>query len=82
MEIMSPLEAKTRIKKMRVVNLLYGFAQASMALNMLYLRTYGLSATTIGVIMTIAMLLTTITPPMWGVLADMLRTRYKLFKIV
>ncbi|MBE5781560.1 MAG: MFS transporter [Clostridiales bacterium] len=70
---------RTALTRMRVINFLYGLTSSVMNYRVLYLSQQGLSATESGIVMCAAMVVGAITPPIWGMVADSLRSKYRVF---
>ena len=70
---------KKNIWGFRLINLIFGFATATMGFIVLFLESTGLSPTQVGVVMSFNSALGAIAPPLWALIADKLRSRYRVF---
>lgn len=78
MEIQS-MDLRKQVLQLRAVNFLHGLASSVMNFRVLYLSGIGLTATQSGIVMCLTMVMGTITPPLWGMLADSMRSKYRVF---
>ena len=78
MEIQS-MDLRKQVLQLRAVNFLHGLASSVMYFRVLYLSGIGLTATQSGIVMCLTMVMGTITPPLWGMLADSMRSKYRVF---
>ena len=72
-------EQMRKIWRFRMTNMCYGCAAATIGFHVLLLQWQGLSASTVGIVMSVNAALSAIAPPIWGLVADKLRSRYKVF---
>ena len=62
-----------------LVNFLQGAAGATITFHVLFLKTHGMSPSLVGIVMAINSLLGALSPPIWGVIADRIRSKYRIF---
>ncbi len=74
-------EQMRKIWRFRMTNMCYGCAAATIGFHVLLLQSQGLPASTVGIVMSVNAALSAIAPPIWGLVADKLRSRYKVFLI-
>ena len=67
------------IWRFRLTNLLYGCATAVVGFYVLFLESTGLPPSQVGNIMSVNSFLGAIAPPLWGLISDKLRSRYRVF---
>ena len=70
---------RNRILQLRLTNFLHGASGATMGFNVLFLKTQGLSPATVGIIMGINAIVGAVSPPIWGIFADRIQSKYKIF---
>ncbi|MBQ9989282.1 MAG: MFS transporter [Clostridia bacterium] len=72
-------DIRRQIWKLRLVNLFYGMASACMSIRLMYLDGLGLSPEMATLIMCVTMALGAVAPPLWGMVADSIRSKYRVF---
>ncbi len=67
------------IRRFRLTNMCYGCATATIGFNVLLLQTNGFSASQVSNVLWINAIFGALAPPIWGLVADKLRSRYRVF---
>ena len=70
---------RRRIFQLRLVNFMHGATGATLGFNVLFLETQGMSPGTVGVVMGFTALIGAISPPIWGLFADRIQSKYRIF---
>ncbi len=72
-------EQMKHIWRFRLTNLFYGFAMSTLGFLVLFLESTGMTPTQVGFVLALNSLLGAIAPPIWALIADKIRSRYKVF---
>ncbi len=67
------------IWRFRYTNMCYGFAMSTIGFFVLFLESTGLSPSQVGIVMAINSFLGAVAPPIWAIVADKIRSRYRVF---
>ena len=70
---------RKRLFLMRLVNFLHGAAGSAITFHVLFLKTHGMSPSVVGTIMALNSLMGAISPPIWGIISDRIRSKYRIF---
>ena len=73
------MEDKKRKWSFCFTEFLFGMVAATLVFNVLFLQTNGMNAENVGVIMSINSFMGMIAPLFWGVIADKIRSKYRVF---
>ena len=70
---------RKRIFELRLANFLHGAAGATIGFNVLFLKTQGMDPGMVGIVMGLNSLLGAVSPPLWGIFADRIHSKYRIF---
>ncbi len=70
---------RNRIFQLRLTNFLHGAAGATIGFNVLFLKTHGMNPGTVGIVMGLNALFGAVSPPVWGIFADKIQSKYRIF---
>ena len=79
MQPLATAEDRKRIWQMRIINLLHGMGSATIGFNILFLQTKGLDPGAVGIVMGVNALVGALSPPIWGLVADKMRSKHRVF---
>ena len=77
MESQSLQSPKKALFQFCAMEFMFGMAGATMVVVVLFLQTKGLSATQVGLVMSINSFVGVVAPPFWGMISDKIRSRYR-----
>ncbi len=60
-------------------NMFFGMCSATIGFHVLFLQTNGMTAGEVGLVMSLNAALGTVAPPLWGLVADKIQSKYRVF---
>ena len=72
-------EERKCIWQLRISNMFFGMCSATIGFHVLFLQTNGMTAGQVGMVMSLNAAVGVLAPPLWGLIADKIQSKYKVF---